>query len=226
MEGAGRLLVFDWDGTLVDSLGRIVSTMQQAITAAGLPARSDTQIRAVVGLGLPEALASLYPELPGLRHEQLREAYRAQFLSTGLTAELFPGARDTLDALATAGYTISIATGKGRAGLDRELGETGLMDLVVASRCADECRSKPAPEMLQQLMEATGAAPSETVMVGDSEFDLLMALNAGVRSIGIAGGAHANERLLQHRPLAILESVVHLPGVLHGRSGQLETEAP
>jgi phosphoglycolate phosphatase len=109
---------------------------------------------------------------------------------------------------------LGIATGKGRVGLDRELEETGLAGLVAASRCADQCSSKPAPDMLLELMAQLVHEPRGTLMVGDSEYDLLMARNAGAASVGVAGGAHDRERLLAHGPLAVIDSVAELPRVL------------
>jgi phosphoglycolate phosphatase len=142
---------------------------------------------------------------------RVRDTFRDHFLEGGQAAQLFPGARDALTALSRQGATLAVATGKGRVGLDRELAETGLGALMVATRCVDECASKPAPDMLEQLMECVGHARDETLMVGDSEYDLLMALNAGTASVGVAGGAHAHERLARHAPLAVIASVAELP---------------
>lgn len=208
------LIVFDWDGTLSDSVAHIVATMRAAIGDLGMPEPPEQAMRGVIGLGLREALADLFPTHSVADHERVRSQYRDRFLAAGVRAQLFDGARELLEGLSAEGYTLAIATGKGRAGLDRELAETGIGHLIAASRCADECRSKPAPEMLEQLMWTLDHDPARTVMVGDAEFDLLMARNAGTDCVGIAGGAHAVDRLSVHQPLAILDRVTELPRVI------------
>lgn len=208
------LIVFDWDGTLSDSVAHIVATMRAAIGDLQFPEPPEHAMRGVIGLGLREALADLFPAHTPDDHDRIRNQYRERFLAAGVEARLFEGARELLEQLAADGYTLAIATGKGRAGLDRELGETGIGHLIAASRCADECRSKPAPEMLQQLMWTLDHDPGRTLMVGDAEFDLLMARNAGTAAVGIAGGAHASERLSVHQPLAVLDRVTELPRVI------------
>ena len=210
------LIVFDWDGTLVDSLGRIVRAMHATIGDLALPPRTDAELRAGIGLGFDEVVGNLFPELSRADRTRVRETFRDHFLDGGQAAQLFPGAREALSALAGQGATLAVATGKGRVGLDRELAETGLGALMVATRCVDECASKPAPDMLEQLMECVGHARDETLMVGDSEYDLLMARNAGTASVGVAGGAHAHEALARHTPLAIIASVAELPNLLDG----------
>lgn len=205
------LIVFDWDGTLVDSLANITAAMQATIRELALPARGDAELRAVVGLGFGEVLTQLFPDLSAGDHARVRAAYRDHFLGAGHTAQLFPGVRETLEALHAGGVTLGVATGKATAGLERELHETGLASLMSATRCADRCNSKPAPDMLLQLMDELFHAPVRTLMVGDSEYDLLMARHAGTASVGVAGGAHARERLIALQPLAVIDSVADLP---------------
>lgn len=210
------LVVFDWDGTLVDSLGRIVASMRATIGELGLPERLDDELRAQVGLGFDEVVQRLFPELGPRDRERVRSVFREHFFAGDATARLFPGVRASLEALARDGAVLTVATGKGRAGLDRELAETGLADLMVATRCVDECASKPAPEMLEQLMACTGHGRDATLMVGDSEYDLLMAKAARTAAVGVAGGAHAHEHLLRHGPLAVIGSVAELPALIQG----------
>ncbi len=198
----------------MDSVGNIVSTMQATIQRLDLPPRSDDEVRAVIGLGLYEALSTLFPGQSRADQERVREAYRDHFLGAAVRPTLFPGVRDTLASVAERGVTLAVATGKGRAGLDRELAETGLADFMAGSRCADECRSKPDPQMLEELMLSLGHEPQSTLMVGDAEFDLLMARNAGTAAIGVRGGAHDDNRLALHQPLAIIDAVTELPGML------------
>lgn len=208
------LVVFDWDGTLVDSLANIVGAMQATIGELALPARSDAEVRAVVGLGFGEVLNQLFPDLSTRDHERVRNAYREHFLGAGHTAQLFPGVRETLTALGASGLTLGVATGKARVGLMRELEETGLAGMMAATRCADQCLSKPAPDMLLQLMDELFHEPVRTLMVGDSEYDLLMARAAGTASVGVTGGAHARDRLAALEPLAVIDSVADLPPLL------------
>ena len=208
------LVVFDWDGTLVDSLGRIVGAMQSTIAELSLPPRTDDALREGIGLGFDEVVARLFPALARADRARVRDSFRDHFLAGGRTAQLFPGARAALERIAAGGATLAVATGKGRAGLDRELAETGLADLMVATRCVDECASKPAPDMLEQLMDCTGHARDATLMVGDSEYDLLMARAARTAAVGVAGGAHAHELLARHAPLAVVASVAELPPLI------------
>ena len=210
-----RLLVFDWDGTLMDSEDRIVGSAKGAMTDLGLEPRSDEAIRDIIGLGLREAMQVLYPELHPETHTALVERYRVRFLAEGgIPMPLFPGAHETLTALRREGYLLAVATGKGRRGLDHVLAESGLAPLFAATRCADETRSKPHPQMLLELMATLGTGPDETLMIGDSEYDLQMALEAGVPSLGVSYGVKDCERLLDYRPLACLDAIEELPAWL------------
>ncbi|MEX0900161.1 MAG: HAD-IA family hydrolase [Gammaproteobacteria bacterium] len=208
------LIVFDWDGTLVDSMARIVGAMRATMVDLALPERTDAELRAGIGLGFDEVVDRLFPGLSRAERAHVRSTFRDYFLEGGQSAQLFPGAHDALSKLAGAGSTLAVATGKGRAGLDQELLETGLGGLMVATRCVDECASKPAPDMLLQLMDYSGHGRAETLMVGDSEYDLLMARNAGTASVGVGGGAHTRDALLRHAPIAVIGSVAELPTLL------------
>ncbi len=207
-----RVLVFDWDGTIADSEARIVAAAIDAIDELGLPERSASEIREIIGLGLAEAVAALYPGADG---ETVGEAfvavYRRRFLDTAREPiPLFPGARETLTQLAER-FTLAVATGKSRRGLDRELAENDLGALFDASRCADEAPSKPHPAMLQEILDDLGFAPQESLVIGDTEFDVLMARNAGARALAVASGVHAPERLLAAGALEVIETVADLP---------------
>lgn len=210
-----RLLVFDWDGTLMDSEARIVESALIAIGELKLPPRTRDAIRDIIGLGLPEAMQALYPELPGSNHASLIERYRTHFLAEGgVPMPLFPGARETLDTLRARGHMLAVATGKSRRGLDRALAETGLAPLFAATRCADETRSKPDPRMLLEIMDEVGGDPAQTLMIGDSEFDLQMAAGAGIAAVGVGYGVKDCERLLDYRPLTCLDAIEELPAWL------------
>lgn len=206
-----QLLVFDWDGTLMDSAARIVASMQSAAVEAGFPAPSDDAVRDIIGLGLREALARLFPATDAALHETLIAAYRVQFMETcPVPAHLFAGTRATLDALRDRGFRLAIATGKGRQGLDRALREQNLHEYFEASRCADETRSKPHPLMLQELIAQTRVDPAATLMIGDTEYDMEMARSAGTQCVAATYGVHARERLAKHQPVAYMDAIEEL----------------
>ena len=215
MNNGYRLLIFDWDGTLMDSVSHIVDSFQKAIVDLALEARSDEAIRNIIGLGLTEAIDRLYPGRDAAFHEQLVECYRHHYLPAGPSpTELFPGAETTLRALHAEGYVLAVATGKGRRGLDKVLVETGLGELFVTTRCADESRSKPHPQMLHEIMAETGIGAEYTVMIGDTEFDMEMARNAGVTGLGVSYGVHSCTRLARHEISGCLDSIAELGGWL------------
>lgn len=204
------LLVFDWDGTLLDSAGAIVAAIQAACRDLELPEPSDERARHVIGLGLGEALRHAVPELPEQRYPQIVDRYRHHYLSRDHELRLFDGAAELVAELAGAGFTLAVATGKSRVGLDRALRASGLGAYFQASRCADECFSKPHPQMLEELMQEFAVAPERTLMIGDTTHDLQMALNAGVASLGVAYGAHPAAALDALAPLARLQKVEEL----------------
>lgn len=206
-----KLLVFDWDGTLMNSQAQIVGCMQGAIADLGLAPRDADAICEIIGLGLREAIATLYPDEPQDLVEAVADRYRHHWLACGPeTAALFPGAEQTLRLLHEEGFLLGVATGKSRRGLDKVLRETGLGDLFHASRCADESGSKPDPAMLNEIMAELAAPAVETVMIGDTEYDMLMARNAGTHAVAVSYGAHDAERLRRHRPLVCLDRISEL----------------
>lgn len=205
------LVVFDWDGTLCDSTARIVQAMQQAAQEQGISVPGEQAVKNIIGLGLPEALAALFPQLDSRDWQAMRERYSRCY--TELDAEppqLFPGAMDVMLHLRECNHLLAVATGKSRRGLDRVLGSLGLDTWFDASRCADETSSKPDPHMLLELVEACRVDLQQTLVVGDSEYDLAMASAAGVDSVGVSYGVHAPERLRQHAPLAIIDELPQL----------------
>jgi len=205
------LLIFDWDGTLADSAGHIVSSMQQAIAALSLPPRSDQAIRELIGLGLVDAMQRLFPELNVDDVLRLLGEYRR--IAPGNLAHeapLFAGAHDALRTLQEQGYLLAVATGKSRRGLDRALQSTALGAHFHASRCADEGLPKPHPDMLETLMRLLGVRRERTLMIGDTTHDLQMAANAGVPAVGLSHGAHPREELERLQPLACVGSFADL----------------
>jgi phosphoglycolate phosphatase len=202
-----QLIVFDWDGTLMDSTGHIVSCMQTAIGQLNLSPLSDSAIRHIIGLGLNEAVQTLYPNATALDIETLANQYREVWLNSPHEMPLFDNALNLLNDLAQQDYFLAVATGKSRRGLNKVLKSTQLESVFHATRCADECHSKPHPAMLEELMDHLGVAPKETLMIGDTEFDLQMANNAGADSLGISHGAHGVEMLKACKPLHIVDNL-------------------
>ncbi len=215
-----ELLVFDWDGTLMDSEGRIVDCLELTFQDLELPPLGRDQLKDVIGLGLREAAARLAPGLSEGRIRQFIECYRAHYLcEKKRPTELFPGALEALRELNRRGHTLAIATGKSRRGLERSLEEAACGDLFMASRCADECFSKPHPQMLLELMELMDTPPERTLMIGDTEYDMQMAQNAGAHALAVSYGVHEPARLSQHGALACLDDIREVVAWLGGGSG-------
>lgn len=206
------LLIFDWDGTLMDSAAHITQCMRNAIQLVGAEPRTDQEIRHIIGLGLDEAIRVLYPDEPASLIRTIADEYRQEFLvRTTHGSELFAGARETLYTLAAQGYDLAVATGKSRRGLDKVLDETGLRELFPITRCADETRSKPHPQMLEEILTDYDAAPHDALMIGDSEYDLQMALAIGMDSLAVSYGVHDLARLRQAQPRGHVDNVAHIP---------------
>jgi len=203
-----QLIVFDWDGTLMDSEARIVDCMRASIEDLSLPSRSRQQMTEIIGLGLAEALAILYPKGTAAEHQALTERYRYHFVEANQTpTALFPGVKAMLAELSQQGHFLAVATGKGRRGLDRVLEETNTKQYFHATRCADESFSKPHPQMLEEIMDSLGVENKDCLMVGDTEYDLQMANNAGVRSLAVSYGVHDLARLLNCKPLDCVDDI-------------------
>jgi phosphoglycolate phosphatase len=201
-----ELLVFDWDGTLMDSAAAIAASIQAACRDLDLPVPSEEQARYVIGLGLGDALAHILPGLDPARYQDVQARYRVHFLERDSGTTLFPGAADMVATLHGCGHLLAVATGKSRRGLDRALAATGLDRFFHATRCADEGHSKPHPGMLLGLMAELGIASERTLMIGDTTHDMEMAHAAGVSRLGAAYGAHAKEDLLGYAPIACVEN--------------------
>lgn len=204
------LIVFDWDGTLMDSTAAIVKCIQAAARDLGLPVPDDRAASHVIGLGLQDAMRVAVPQLEPRHYPRMVERYRYHFLARDHELILFPGVREMLDDLAREGYFLAVATGKSRVGLSRALDATGLLSLFDATRCADETFSKPHPAMLQELTRELGQDLGRTVMIGDTTHDLLMAQNAGAAGIGVHYGAHPAHELQALQPVYCADSVMQL----------------
>jgi phosphoglycolate phosphatase len=204
------LLVFDWDGTVMDSTAVIAGSIQAACRDLGLPVPSDEAARHVIGMGLAGALRHAVPDAPEPMVEPLVERYRHHFLARDETIPLFAGARELIAELHGAGRWLAVATGKSRNGLNRAMQATGMQSYFQATRTADETFSKPHPAMLLEIMDELGIAPERTLMVGDTTHDLQMARNAGVDAVGMTHGAHPEDQLRALQPLALLDDFAGL----------------
>ena len=202
-----ELIIFDWDGTLMDSAAKIVRCFQAAARDVGIPAPTDAAVRNIIGLGLHEAMELVLPQADHETRMQVAQCYRRHYLHLDPTeTTLFPGVVEGLTRLSEAGYRLAIATGKARRGLDRALRDTATSRYFCSSRCADEALSKPHPKMLHDILDHTGVSAERAIMVGDTTYDLQMAASAAMPGLAVSYGAHERERLLAHNPLACLDS--------------------
>ncbi|MEY8204622.1 MAG: HAD-IA family hydrolase [Bermanella sp.] len=209
-----KAVIFDWDGTLVDSAQKIVESMQEAAQEHQLSSRNDFEIRQIIGLGLPEAIMQLWPQLTpdDARLQSMRVAYNRHYMAEVRPQVTFFGfATELLSLLGSANLDLAVATGKSRQGLERAFTEMKIGHVFRDSRCADETRSKPDPKMLQELSVSLGVEPEAMLMVGDTDFDMNMAHAAGVDAVAITHGAHDVARLRACEPLAL---VADLPDLL------------
>lgn len=204
------LIVFDWDGTLMDSTATIVKCIQAAARDLGLPVPDDKAASYVIGLGLNEAMQAAMPNLDTKYYPRMVERYRYHYLSQDHDLTLFDGVREMLADLSQAGYFLAVATGKSRVGLNRALDAARLLSLFDATRCADETFSKPHPAMLQELTRELGQDMKRTVMIGDTTHDLQLAKNAGAAGIAVQYGAHPLHELSALDPLYSAGSVADL----------------
>lgn len=209
-----NLVVFDWDGTLMDSTVAITRSIQAACRDLSLPVPGDDVASHVIGLGLGDALRMAVPSLPEADYGRMSERYRHHYLSKDHELELFAGIRSMLDQLREQGYFLAVATGKSRVGLNRAMSQAGIAHLFDATRCADETFSKPNPAMLLELTRFLGQDMQKTLMIGDTTHDLQMAANAGAKAVGVAYGAHPLPILLEHAPMYVAKTVPELHGWL------------
>ena len=204
------LIVFDWDGTVMDSTAVIAGSIQAACRDLDLTVPSDEAARHVIGLGLMQALRHAVPDAPEAMYDPLVARYRHHFLSQDQAIPLFEGAKETIEELHQAGYALGVATGKNVAGLNRALDTTGMKRYFHATRTAEQTFSKPNPAMLFELMEELAVSAERTLMVGDTTHDVLLAQNAGVDVVAVSFGAHPEEQLLELEPLALVHDFAEL----------------
>ncbi len=206
-----KLIIFDWDGTLMDSEARIVSCLRLAIKNLNFEHRSDSSLKDIIGLGLTEAILKLYPEFNDKEITLFIDEYREQFLNKNTTlSTLFEGVTDMLYELKQKGLLLAVATGKSRQGLNRELTEFQMHDFFNSTRCADETLSKPEPLMLTEILSELDITVEQSLMIGDTSYDLEMANNIGMNSIAISHGVHNLERLLAYKPVTNVSCISEL----------------
>ena len=214
-----KLLIFDWDGTLADSIGRIVEAMHVASRRSGFPLRDDFAVKGIIGLGLPEAIRTLYPEIGDGELMAFRDYYAEHYIAAeAVPSPLFEGVLESMEAFRADGYHLAVATGKARRGLDRVLKAHGWEDYFDVTRAADETASKPHPLMLEQILVHCEVRPEQALMVGDSSFDLQMARNAGMDSVAVSYGAQSIEALQQLEPRLSIDRFSELRAWLSQRA--------
>ncbi|QEY23834.1 HAD-IA family hydrolase [Neisseria animalis] len=212
-----KLVIFDWDGTLADTTSPIIATFQESFKACGLPVPAADEIRPLIGYNLPSIIRRLAPDLGEHLYEELAETYAAHYLNpNNRNMRLFDSAIPCLQTLKEQGYWLAVATGKGRTGLDKAIAQTQTAGFWLATACASEQPSKPAPDMVFKLCDELGLMPSETLVVGDTTHDLDMAANAGAPAVAVSTGAHTVEQLRGSLHLAVLNDLSELPDFLAG----------
>lgn len=210
-----KLIIFDWDGTLADTTGPIVSAFRQTFADCGLPVPEAGRIRPLIGYSLVKIIRHLAPDAGLHRQEQLAETYARHYLNpNNHDMELFDAALPCLQTLKRQGYWLAVATGKGRSGLDQAIAQTGTAAFWLATACASEHPSKPAPDMVFRLCGELRLGPADALVVGDTVYDLEMAANAGARAVGVATGAHPAGQLQQADCLTVLNDLGGLPAFL------------
>jgi len=205
-----ELIVWDWDGTLMDSTPTIVQCIQQACVDLELPVPDDSLASHVIGLGVQDALRIAVPSVRVDQHPRLVDRFRYHYLAKDHELHLFTGIKDLLNDLKTRGHLLAVATGKSRKGLDRSLRFHELNDMFADTRTPDECFSKPHPGMLLELSESLAVPMDKVLMIGDTTHDLLMAKNAGADAVAVTYGAHPEYVLKKEEPLSCVNDVREL----------------
>jgi len=204
------LIIFDWDGTLADSAGKIVSAMRQAFSNSELPLPAEGAVRHVIGLSLTDAITHLAPDSTTSVRVDVENEYRRVYALQESATQLFTGSREVLEHCRSAGVDLAIATGKSANGLKQALEQTESSHYFSSVRTADDCASKPAPQMIEEILLETGREKMNAIMVGDTTFDLEMAQNAGLPSVAACYGAHDRSLLAKFSPVLFLERIEEL----------------
>ena len=206
-----QLIIFDWDGTLMDSAQKIANCIKASARACGLSEPTNQQAKNIIGLGLSEAMEILFPKANDAQLIELVESYKYQFVTADDTEQtLFDGVEPGLRLLQDQGLELAIATGKSRAGLDRVFANSDLKKYFITTRCADETQNKPHPQMLNEILDFTSIDPAKAIMVGDTSYDLDMAKNAGIAGLGAGYGVHSHSVLRASDALYVANSFADL----------------
>ncbi|WP_068545393.1 HAD family hydrolase [Thalassotalea crassostreae] len=210
-----QLYIFDWDGTLMDSINKIVHSLQAAAESTKLKVPCDKSSRSIIGASLTEAAKILFPDIKEVQIEQLIKHYKSQYLELNQTpSPLYQDAENLLLSLHKNNKLLAVATGKGRQGLEHVLAVSSTKHLFHLTKSSDDARSKPHPDMLEQILLELNVNAEDALMIGDSRYDLEMAQHAGVDSIGITHGASDEADLIQYRPKAIVHSIKELAALI------------
>ncbi|MFM8342481.1 MAG: HAD-IA family hydrolase [Methylomonas sp.] len=215
MKNRFDLIIFDWDGTLVDSIDWIVHCIQNAAANHNCPIPPAQAAKDIIGLSIENAIKTLFPNIDNETQKKIVTDYSETFFSKQISRDdLFPGVYEMLRRFKQDGYRLAVATGKKSSGLTQAIEGTGVADLFCTTRCSDQTASKPHPLMIDEIVAQLGVSKQRTLMVGDSIHDLQMALNAQVASIGVSCGAHAESVLLEYQPLRCLQYPTDLMDIL------------
>jgi phosphoglycolate phosphatase len=210
-----KLIIFDWDGTLMDSVARIATSMQASARIINMEVPTFDQAKQIIGLSLPKAIPILFPNCTNEQEMLLVEQYKHHYVEINTTpTPMFANALNLLSELKDNNKLLAVATGKARAGLQRVWHASGTEHFFHASRCSDESLSKPNPDMINSLLAELDIKAHEAVMIGDTSYDMEMAQRAGVDRIGVTFGVHDHLILSQHQPMAIVDSLVDLQRLL------------
>jgi phosphoglycolate phosphatase len=205
-----ELVIFDWDGTVVDSTPTIAQAILSACSDIGVHVQDPHSASYVIGLGLQDALARVAPGITAQQQQRLIERFRHHYLSRDQSLKPFPGITDVLADIQKTGLPLAVATGKSRAGLDRSFEATQTGHFFQASRCADETDPKPAPTMVFEICEELSIDPAAALVIGDTTHDIFMARSAGACAVAVGYGAHRKDELLEANPVALMNSVAEL----------------
>ena len=205
-----ELVIFDWDGTVVDSTPTIAQAILSACSDIGVKVRDPQSASYVIGLGLQDALSHVAPGLSAGQQQALIDRFRHHYLARDESLRPFPGITDVLGVIRQKGLPLAVATGKSRVGLERAFNATGTRHFFETSRCADETDPKPAPAMVLEICEELAIDPAAALVIGDTTHDIFMARSAGASALAVGYGAHRKEDLLEASPLGLMHSVTEL----------------
>lgn len=206
-----KAIVFDWDGTLMDSISKIVESMQSSAKELGFPVPNYEDAKNVIGISLLPALQKLFAIEDDKAAMELFHTYKDHFKDHAqISSPLFTGAIELLEKLRSKGYILAVATGKARQGLEHNWHHSKTEHFFTTSRTADDAQSKPSPDMLQQILDELNLPVQQVLMVGDTTYDMAMAEAINMDRVGVSFGVHSSDELQKHKPVAIIDSLEEL----------------